>query len=156
IGLLIFKPFNWREWIAGLLGFATLYLILFIIYFWLDKSVDFIEIWSPLSNPTFTKGLKFETHDYLALVIPAIILILFIISLRQSFYKSIVHIRKSFQLLFFIFILSLTSFYLNPTYQEYHFLLCIPPLSIYMAYYFNSAKIRWLYESLFLLMIMVF
>src|SRR5690554_6947926 len=32
ISLVIFRPFNWREWIAGVMGFITVYFILFIIY----------------------------------------------------------------------------------------------------------------------------
>ncbi len=156
ISLLIFKPFNWREWITGIMGFATVYCILFTIYFWLGLTSEFYQIWSPITHPSFINDSHFEIYDYLALIIPSIILILFIISLQKSFYKNTIHIRKSFQLLFFIFILSFASFYLNPARQEYHFLLCIPPLAIYMAYYFNYAKIRWVYESLFILMLIGF
>src|SRR3546814_5269512 len=50
-------------------------------------------------------------------------------SIRQNFFKSVIHIRKSFQLLFFMLILGLLSFYLNSNFEEYHFLLCIPPRS---------------------------
>lgn len=156
IGLLIFKPFNWREWISGLIGFSSIYFILFIIYFWLDRLADFYKIWSPIAHPSFTTGLNFELHDYLALIIPTIILILFIISLRHSFYKSIVHIRKSFQLLFFMVLLSLISYGLTHSHQTYHLLLAAPPIAIYMAYYFNTAKTRWVYEGLFTLMIIGF
>src|SRR3546814_15347011 len=75
-------------------------------------------------------------------------------SIRQNFFKSVIHIRKSFQLLFFMLILGLLSFYLNSNFEEYHFLLCIPPLTIYMAYYFTHARIRWLYEGSFALLIL--
>lgn len=154
--LLIFKPFNWREWLTGLIGFSVIYFILFVIYFWLGLTSEFYKIWTPITHPSFSSHSNFDLHDYLALVIPIIILILFIISLQKSFYKNTIHIRKAFQLLFFVFILGLASFYLNPTHQEYHFLLCVPPLAIYMAYYFNYARIRWVYESLFILMLIGF
>lgn len=155
ISLLIFKPFNWREWLSGLIGFSTIYFILFIIYFWFGRQAEFHNIWLPLTQ-LHTSSLSLDFHDYLALIIPTIILLLFIIELRKSFFRSIVHMRKSFQLLFYIFILGVASFYLNHTLQVYHFLLCVPPVSIYMSYYFNTAKIRWLYEGLFALMILGF
>lgn len=156
VSLLIFKPFNWREWLTGLIGFSTIYWALFIIYFWLGLTSEFYKIWSPITHPSFINDSDFDISDYLALIVPSIILVLFIISLQKIFYKSTIHIRKSFQLLFSIFILGFASFYLNPSRQEYHFLLCIPPLAIYMAYYFNYAKIRWIYESLFILMLIGF
>lgn len=156
LSLLIFKPFNWREWFAGLMGFISIYFILFILYFWLDRLPEFYTIWTPITNPLFITRLNLDIHDYLALTVPCIIVVLFIFSLRRTFYKSIVLIRKAFQLLFFMFILGLASFYLNPEHQEYHFLLCVPPIAIYMAYYFNYAQKRWIYESLFILMIVGF
>lgn len=155
ISLLIFKPFNWREWLSGVIGFGTVYFILFIIYFWLDRTVEFTSIWLPLTQ-SFPSSLKQDFHDYLVLIIPAIILVLFGFSLRQNFYKSMVHIRKSFELLFFIFVFGMISFYLTHSFQEYHFLLCVPPIAIYMAYYFNYAQTKWVYESLFALMLASF
>jgi hypothetical protein len=156
ISLLLFKPFNWREWVTGLVGFATIYFILFLVYFWLGLASDFYKIWSPILHPTFSSDINFDTHDYLALLAPATVILLFAISLQKSFYKNTIHIRKSFQLLFFILILGLASFYINSSHSEYHFLLAIPPLTIYMAYYFNFAKTRWVYESLYILMIIGF
>lgn len=155
ISLVIFKPFNWREWLVSLIGFGTVFLNLFFIYFLLGRSAEFTNIWLPLRKKLITT-LPQENYDYFALIIPVVILGLFIIKIRQNFYKSMVHTRKSFQVLAFIFLLGLTSFYLNFTFNESHFLLCVPPIAIYMAYYFNAGKKRWLYESLFALMVLSF
>src|SRR5690606_35410699 len=114
---------------------------------------QFETIWLPLTR-SFPTSLNIDLYDYLVLIAPAFILVLFIISLRQNFFKSIVHIRKSFQLFFFMLILGMLSFYLNANLEEYHFLLCIPPLSVYSAYYFTHAKTRWLYEGTFALLIL--
>src|SRR5690606_28361007 len=129
-----------------------IYFILFIIYLWLDKLPQFETIWLPLTR-SFPSSLNIDIYDYLVLIAPVFILVLFIISIRQNFFKSVVHIRKSFQLFFFMLILGLVSFYLNTNLEEYHFLLCIPPLAIYMAYYFTHAKTRWLYEGAFTFLI---
>jgi len=153
IGLVIFRPFNWREWIAGVMGFITVYFILFIIYLWLEQLEQFRTIWLPLTR-SFPNSLNIDLHDYLVLIAPAFILVLFLLSLRQNFFKSIVHVRKSFQLFFFMLVLAAASFYLNVNFEEYHFLLCIPPLAIYMAYYFTYARIPWIYEGVFAILVL--
>src|SRR5690606_33269265 len=45
IGLLIFRPFNWREWAAGPFGFIVIYFLLFILYIWTDQLSSFYNIW---------------------------------------------------------------------------------------------------------------
>lgn len=152
MALLIFRPFNWREWIAGPLGFITIYLLIFIIYVWTEQLDHFYKIWLPLTQ-RFPTSLSLDVYDYWVLLAPLIILLLFIISLRQNIFKSIVHIRKSFQLLFLMFLIAAGSFYLNSNLEEFHFLLCLPPISIYAAYYFSYANKKWFYESLFILFI---
>ncbi|WP_028296547.1 DUF6427 family protein [Olivibacter sitiensis] len=154
IALILFRPFNWREWVASIIGFLTIYFLLGIIYFWHDKMADFYTIWSPLKQP-FPIELKFniDHYDYLVLIPLVLILLLFLNSLRENFFKSIVHVRKAFQLLFFMLLLSILSIALKDDYPDYHFILSLIPISIYMAYYFDHAKIKWLYESMYLLLL---
>ncbi|WP_257666123.1 DUF6427 family protein [Parapedobacter tibetensis] len=151
--LVVFRPFNWREWIAAFIGFLTVYFLLGVVYLWFDRLGEFYEIWLPLTHP-FPTSIHMEIYDYLVLLPVVLILVLFAFTLRQNFFKSVVHIRKSFQLLFCMLMLSIVSFYLNPDYAINHFLLAVPPISIYMAYYFNYATKRWFYESVFALLLL--
>ncbi|MEN5235388.1 DUF6427 family protein [Sphingobacterium faecium] len=153
ISLIIFRPFNWREWVSPLLGFATIYFILAVIYLWLGRIQDFYSIWLPLTK-TFPTTVEMEIHDYFVLIPILFNLILFLFILKDNFFKSVVHIRKSFQLLFFMLILALGSFYWNKQITETHFLLCAPPLAIYMAYYFTHAKKKWVFESVYAIIIL--
>ncbi|MBE8713469.1 beta-carotene 15,15'-monooxygenase [Sphingobacterium hungaricum] len=150
ISLIIFRPFNWREWVAPLLGFANIYFILAVIYYWLDRMPEFFQIFVPLTYP-FPTVLEMDLYDFLVVIPIILILLFFIYILKDQFYKSVVHIRKSFQLLFFMIVLVGASFYLNEHITVNHFLLCAPALAIYMAYYFMYAKNKWVYESLYLL-----
>lgn len=154
VSLILFRPFNWREWISGVIGFLTVYFLLGVIYFWNDRMDDFYGIWSPLQQP-FPLQLNFdiESYDYFVLVPLALILLLFLNSLRKNFYKSIVHVRKAFQLLFLMLLCSLLSASLTDVFPDYHFMLSLMPLSIYMAYYFNHARIKWMYEGLYLVLL---
>ena len=153
ISLIIFRPFHWREWIIGLIGFFTIFFFLAVYYFWNDSFDQFYQIWLPLTTP-FPTRLRFNIYEYLVLIPLLLIFTLSVFQLRQNFFRSFVQIRKSFQLLFFMFLLNMGSFYLNPEFRVYHFLLCAPPSAILLAYYFlHTSNKRWMYEGLYLVLI---
>ncbi|HYK76747.1 MAG TPA: DUF6427 family protein [Daejeonella sp.] len=153
ISLIIFRAFDWREWLVGLIGFATIFFFLAVFYYWNDSLNQFYRIWLPLTSQ-FPTNLHVNLYDYLVLIPVAIIFILGVFQLRKNFFKSFVQTRKSFQLLFFMFLAGLLSFYLKPELQLYHFLLCAPPAAVLMAYYFLYAgKKRWIYEGLYLILV---
>lgn len=152
VSLLIYRPFNWREWVIGLVGFATVYFFVAIYYYWNDSFENFYQIWLPLATP-FPAKLGINFNDYIVLIPVIIILILSAYSLRRNFFKSYVQVRKSFQILFFMFVLAMISFYLKPHVRVYHFLLGVPAASVFMAYYFLHAKKRWVFESLYFLLV---
>lgn len=150
LSLIIFRPFNWREWTGTLIGFATIYFFLAVYYYWYDSLDKFYTIWLSLANPfvaTFT-----ISYGYIVLVPVIIILLLSVFSLQQNFFRSFVHVRKSLQLLFFMMVLALVSFYIKPESRIPHFILAVAPGSVFMAYYFLNAKLRWFYESLYLIL----
>ena len=148
ISLLIFRPFNAREWFIGLLGFITITFFVACYYFWNDQLGDFVNIWRPQG----ALG-PYQSLNYWTLIPLLSIAILGLIQLRQNFFRSVVHIRKSFQLLSVFLLAALVSS--NPVLgpDKNHFLLAVAPLSLLLAYYFMHASRRWIYESLFLLLI---
>ena len=152
IALIIFRPFIWREWVTPILGFGTIYFLLGVVYYWIDRWPEFLEIFKPFSNP-LPKGLQVDYHDYFVVFPIVIAMFLFLLVLKDQYFRSIVHLRKSFQLLFYMLVLIIGSFYLNNQITINHFLLCAPPLAIYLAYYFAYAKIKWLYESIYIIII---
>ena len=153
ISLIIFRPFNWREWLTGIIGFLTVFFFLAVYYYWNNSLNQFYNIWLPLSSK-FQVSFKINWYDYLVLIPVIVILVLGTFQLRSNFFRSFVQIRKSFQLLFFMLLLGLISFYLKPDFRIYHFLLCAPPGAVMMAYYFVQAgKKRWIYESLYLTLV---
>ena len=151
ISLVIFRPFNWREWVSGVFGFILIFFFLWVFYFWNDASSKFYQIWLPLTTK-FPIKLDINYYDYLVFIPVILILFLGIFHLRNNFFKSYVQVRKTFLVLFFMFLLVLMSFYLKPDFIIYHFLLAAPSVSILMAYYFLHATKRWVYESLWLLL----
>lgn len=152
LSLLLYRPFNWREWIAGFLGFLTLFFFVAVFYYWNDNLYQFYQIWNPLGNK-FPSLLKINLSDYLVLIPVAIVIILAILQLRNNFYRSFIATRKAYQMLFFMLLIALFSFYTKTDFKLFHFLLSVPSGAVLFAYYFSNAKKRWIYESLFVLLV---
>jgi hypothetical protein len=153
LSLLLYRSFSWREWISGLIGFLTIFFFVAVFYYWNDDIHLFYKIWLPLTNK-FPSVFKINYNDYLVLVPVLIMMILAIIQLRENFFRSFISTRKAFQLLFFMFLLAIVSFYTKPDFMLSHFLLCVPPGAVLLAYYFSNATKRWFYESLFLVLVL--
>ncbi len=148
ISLMIFRPFNAREWFIALLGFLTIVFFLIFYYYWNDAHGNFINSWRPVRTSNLYSKLNYWT------LLPLVIIgILGLVQLRQNFFRSVVHIRKSFQLLSAFFLAAILSS--SPSFgaDENHFLLAVAPLSVLLAYYFMHATRRWIYEGLFLVLI---
>ena len=152
IALIIFRPFDWREWIAGLIGYITIFFFLAVLYYMNDRLGQFYNIWLPLGTK-FPSHLSINSYNYLIVIPVLLILVLCFFKLRQNFFKSYVQVRKSFQLLFFIFLIAGFSFYVRSAFYLDHFLLCAIPIAVFFAYYFLYATSRWFYETLYFLLI---
>lgn len=157
-GLYLFRPFDWREWFVPLLGLGIIYFLLWVVYFWNGLVVDFSGLWDPSPNPVAYME-KINQYDLLILIPIALIIVLFSVLMSQTIFKQVVYVRKTMLLLFGMLLIGLAAFFLAPAHQAVHFLLLVPSVSIYMAYYFNYAQTKWMYESVFvflLVMIWVF
>ncbi len=152
IALIIFRPFDWREWAACTIGFITVFFFLAVFYYLNDRLGQFFDIWLPLATK-FPSHIKINYYNYMVLIPVIVILILCALKLQQNFFKSYVQTRKSFQLLFFIFLIAGFSFYVNADFHLEHFLLCVVPTAAFFAYYFLYATRRWFYETLYILLL---
>jgi hypothetical protein len=152
IALIIFRPFNWREWLAGITGYATIFFFLAVYYYLHDQFNQFFNIWLPLGTKFPDRINITNYYNYLVLIPVIVIFGLCFVKLRQNFFKSYVQVRKSFQLLFFIFLVGGLSFYVRAQFNLNHFLLCCIPAAVFFAYYFSHATSKWFYETLYLLL----
>jgi len=152
IALIIFRPFNWREWTAGILGYATIFFFLAVFYYLHNQFDQFFDIWLPLGTKFPNRINITNYYNYLVLIPVIVILGLCFVKLRQNFFKSYVQVRKSFQLLFFMFLVAALSFYVRAQFNLNHFLLCAIPAAVFFAYYFLHATSKWFYETLYLLL----
>lgn len=151
--LILFRPFNWREWVSGIIGYITIFFFLAVYYYLNDILPDLYNTWNPLATK-FPDRIRINYYNYLVLIPVIMILVLCFFKLQQNFYKSYIQIRKSFQLLFIVFLIGALSFYIKAAeFHLNHFLLCAVPATIFCSYYFLYAKRKWIYESLFLVLV---
>ena len=150
--LIIFRPFNWREYVSVLMGFITIFFFLAVFYYWNDKIDQFYKIFLPLGS-SFPNRLSINYYNYLVLIPVIVILVLAFFRLRQNFFKSYVITRKAFQLLSVIYVITGLSFYVKANFNLSHFILCAVPASLMFGYYFIYASKRWFYETLYLLLV---
>lgn len=151
-GLVVFRPFNWREWVAAVMGLATIFFFLAVIYYLTDRLPAFAKIWLPLTA-TFQPHIPINSYNYLVLAPVAVILLLCFLKVSQIFFRSYVQTRKSFQLLMVLTIITGLSFYIKKEFHPEHFLLCAVPLAVFFSYYFLYATRKWFYEGLFALLV---
>jgi hypothetical protein len=151
IALMIFRAFNWREWVAGIFGYATIFFFLAVYYYLNDRFSDFYTIWLPLSSK-FPSHITIDYYNYLILIPVILILLLGVLKLRENFFRSYVHVRKAFQLLFFMFFIGGLCFYVRAEFNLDHFLLCAVPAAVFFAYYFLYATKKWFYEVLYFIL----
>ncbi|QKJ28249.1 beta-carotene 15,15'-monooxygenase [Mucilaginibacter mali] len=153
IALLIFRPFDWRDWVAAIMGYVTVFFFLAVFYYLTDRIHSFYQIWVPLGSKFPNSIHIFNYKNYLLLIPVAVILVLCLFRLRANFFKSFILVRKSFQMFFSIFIVAGLAFYIKADFRLNHFLLCAVPISVFFAYYFLHATTRWIYESLYFLLL---
>jgi len=134
------------------MGYCTIFFFLGVYYYLNDKISQFSDLWLPLGTK-FPEVLNINYYNYLILIPVIVILVLCLITLQRNFLKSYVQTRKSFQLLFAMFIIGALSFYIKAAFHLNHFLVCAIPGSVFFSYYFLYAKRKWFYEILFSLFV---
>ncbi|MFN8406445.1 MAG: DUF6427 family protein [Sphingobacteriaceae bacterium] len=152
VSLIIFRPFVWREWIMGAIGFLVIFFFLGMFYFWNNSLGLFYQIWRPLAS-NFSANFHIHPYSYFVLIPVAIIVLLALVHMQKIFFRSPIQVRKAFQVFVFLFLFAFLSFYMKSRFHIYHFLLCVPSVSILAAYFFLHEKRRWLYESLYLFLV---
>jgi hypothetical protein len=142
------RSFNFKEIMIAVVGFTLPFFFLAVYGFWSDTLVS--------STRNFFAGftihkIQEELHDVRpAIGIAAYLFLLVFMSLvrlRSNFYRNTIKTRSTQEILFVFFIFSLGGLFFLPVISLYHFTLLAIPFSVFLAYFFISAKRRlWMYE----------
>lgn len=144
----ILRPFNWREWVASALGLATPAILLFTILLVTNKM--HLRI-TEVNTDTWLPVIKLQSlswHYILPALVIAIILFLSFLKLYANYSKNVIRMRK-FQLCFMLLLVFLLLIILIPVQQSAaRFSLLIPPICLFLSYYFIAIRKIWWFEIL--------
>jgi len=155
-GLMILRPFYWRNWVASIIGIILPFYFISIYYFWTDKLEKFWGLEIPgyfihliRIDFSFTRPVKI-----LSIAI-AFIVLLSLLKLQSNFFKNVIRTRNFQIVLLFFFVISGLSLFLCPKIQLEDFSIIAMPSAIFISYYFLSSKKTILVEFLMLLLLLL-
>jgi len=154
-GLLILRPFSWREWMVTLIGMTLPFFFALLYYFVNDDLYGFCQ-------RVFVSGIKKEIdleHFFNARYSPSIIVVgmLFLLSLlrvQANYFKNVNKTRLIQQLMILMIPVCLLSVLVAPDESLFRFNSLPIPLALYISYFFISGRKRWTGEVLFLLLLL--
>ncbi len=149
IGLFIFHPFNFREWIISLIGISIPFWFLFVYYFWNNELEDawYKSVLYPLMHSPRPKPIKNET---IYLVISLLLLSALSTSkVLEHLGSTSVKTSKVMSFLFWFIVFGFLSSFLIPTWTIRDFTFMSIPLAVFIGNYLNLARAKWLAELLF-------
>ena len=156
IGLIIIRPFVWREWVISFIGLILPWIFLIFYYFWNEKldTLQYDVIYSTLAG--FQKSFDTLRLSYTELIQICLLLLAAFLSSRRllrDLSKGTVRTRNNLFLMIYFFILGFISLFLAPSYSIAYLSFLSIPFSIFFSSYLLFVKKQWFAEILFLLLI---
>jgi hypothetical protein len=154
ISLIVLRPFAWREWVVGLLGFSLPYFFLAIYYYWTNQfSIEFFTQFTSAYTKPMSILLDIPRSTLVTLGITAFIFILSLLKMQANFYKNVIKTRGYQQVLFFFLLTAILCFLLANKSGFFTLTILSIPLTFFISYYFLSVQKNWWSEVLFLALI---
>ncbi len=142
------RSFSFREFLIAVIGFGLPFFFISVYGFWTDSLGSATKnFFARFSIHKIEEGIA-ATNQLLAFaVFLALLILLSLIRLRTNFYRNAIKARSTQEILFLFFIFTAAGFLFLPKISFYHFTQLAIPFSVFLAYYFISAKKKlWLYE----------
>lgn len=143
------RSFSFREFMIAWMGFALPFFFLAVYGFWTDSLAaslhNFIARFSihRIQNQVLLKPSLIAFAGYFTLLI-----LLAVVRLRTNFYRNAIKTRSAQEILVLFSLMSAGGLFFLPELALYHLTQLAIPFSIFIAYYFISAKKRfWAYEA---------
>ena len=153
VGLIIMRPFNWREWIISFLGASIPYLFVITFYFWNDR-LDYL-FYDKMFYQFIREEqvLDFPKTFYFMLGIGWMVILFSIFKIIVGVGIGSQRTKKSIILFVWFLFFSALSILLAPEISTKYFSVLAIPSAVFCANYFTHIKKGWWAEFLFLLLL---
>jgi hypothetical protein len=155
IGLVILRPFRWREWAFTLFGMIVPYLFMAGIYFIAGipmqlplkdlLTVPFIMHWELWENPV---SVVFWGFNILLIILGSF-------QMLRLFGTKKVHSRRFFIFFLWLFIVTVIVYFALPSASIEIFSINAVSLSFLFAHYLINIRVKWQAEILFLILVLL-
>jgi hypothetical protein len=156
IGLIIIRPFVWREWMISFLGLTLPWIYLIFYYFWNSKldALEYDAIYYTLIAPRKSfNALRFSLSEYVQMALLLFAAFFSAGRFLRDLRKGTVRTRSNLLLILYFFILSFVSIFVAPEYSIPYLSFLSIPFSIFFSAYLLFSKKEWIAETLFILLI---
>ncbi len=156
VAFVLFRPFNWREWVISFIGILVPYVFVFIYYFW----NDILKYWwddkmfYPALREQAKSNLAASGHAHYFMLSVVFVIVLFALGkLFKGSSETSQRSRKGTLLLIWFSAFAFISVFLGSELSIRSFAALTIPLSVFCAGYFLNVKKGWWGELLFLLLL---
>ena len=153
IGLIILRPFNWREWVISFIGALIPYLFVITFYFFYDK-LDYLFLDKMFYQFIREKpSLDLSKSFYFMMGVGWLLILFSLGKILLGVGIGSQRTKKSIIFLVWFFFLSAISILIAPEISTKYFSALAIPTAVFCANYFSNIKKDWWAEFLFLLLI---
>ena len=153
VGLIIMRPFNWREWVISFIGAAIPYFFVISFYFWKDQ-LDYLFFDKMFFSLTRVKTPHiFHKSFYFMIGAGWLVLLFSMGKLFQGVGIGSQKTKKAIVLLVWFFFFSALSVLIAPEISTKYFSALAIPSAVFCSNYFTDIKKQWWAEFLFLLLL---
>ncbi len=143
------RSFSFRKFLIAVIGFALPFFFSAVYGFWTDSlTTSTHNFFARFSIHKIEEGLEATKQLMGFAIFLAILILLSLARLRSNLYRNAIKARSTQEILFLFFIFSVAGLLFLPKISFYHFTQLAIPFSVFLAYYFISARKRqWMYEA---------
>lgn len=156
IGLIVIRPFIWREWVIAFIGLCIPCLCLAFYYFWnntLESLRYDLQYYGVIASGKSFHALAFSYAEYFQLFVLALSVFFSAGNILRNLNKNTVRSRSNLLLMLYFFIFSFVSVFLAPEYSIPYLSFLSIPFSVFFSGYLLFARKEWIAEVLFSMLI---
>ena len=157
IGLIVIRPFIWREWVIAFIGFALPWIYLMFYYLWNDKldALEYDAVYYTIITPQKSfNALSLSPSEFAQMGILLASALLASGRFLRDLRIGTVRTRSNLFLMMYFFIFAFVSIFLAPSYSIPYLSFLSIPFTVFFSSFLLFVKRQWLAEILFLLLIL--